>query len=177
MSLETADDSPGRRGSLDDRDAAAVILVSLGTDAHPFERALDLVDRLRPTYRLVVQHGHTRPRSWPDVTWFDFVPYETLVTRMRDADVIVCHGGVGTIMTALSLGRRPVVIPRLAARREHVDDHQLQIVEKLSARGLVVPLLDGAAVVRTVDESRRGTVTWRRDSALVKAVVAAVDGD
>jgi len=153
----------------------AYVLVALGTDEHPFERAVDLVGRLRADHRLVIQHGHTPPRDWTDVTWLDFVPFEAIRDLMRDADVVVCHAGVGTIMTALSFGRRPVVVPRFAGRGEHVDDHQLQIVETLSQRGLVVPVEedDIAAAVAT---ARHGSVEWTRDSGLAKAVVAAVEG-
>jgi UDP-N-acetylglucosamine transferase subunit ALG13 len=153
----------------------AYIFVALGTDEHPFERAVDLVGRLRPDHRLVVQHGHTPARDWPDVTWLDFVPFESIRDLMRDADVVVCHAGVGTIMTALSFGRRPVVVPRRAARGEHVDDHQLQIVDKLSERGLVVPVRDDD-IAAAVASARHGAVEWTRDSGLARAVVAAVEG-
>jgi UDP-N-acetylglucosamine transferase subunit ALG13 len=60
---------------------------------------------------------------------------------MRRADAIVCHAGVGTIMTALSVGKHPVVLPRLAMYGEHVDDHQLQITRAFGERGVVVPCL------------------------------------
>ena len=153
-----------------------MIVTALGTDEHSFGRALDVIDRLRPTHELVVQHGHTPPRDWPEARWFDFVPFETLMSLMREAEAIVCHGGVGTIMTALSLGRRPVVIPRLAAYGEHVDDHQLQIVEKLASRGFVVPILDGTDDEAVIDGLRGSGVEWHRDSKLFGAVVAAADG-
>ncbi len=152
-----------------------MILVTLGTDEHPFERALDAVDRLRPAHELVVQHGHTPPRDWAGVTWIDFVPFESLMTYMREADAIVCHAGVGTIMSVVSLGRRPVVISRLAAHGEHVDDHQLQIVAKLASRGFVVPL-DDTEIEAAIEESRSSSVEWHRDSRLREAVVAAADG-
>ncbi len=153
-----------------------MILVTLGTDEHPFERALDLVEPLRPTEELVVQHGHTPARSWEDVQWLEFVPVETLSDLMREADAVVCHAGVGTIMSILALGKRPIVIPRLATRSEHVDDHQLQIVRELGPNGLLVPLLDGDDIVAAVGEARGAAVTWQRDARLVRAVVAAVDG-
>lgn len=151
------------------------ILVALGTDEHPFAHAVDLVGRLRPEHRLVIQHGHTPARDWTDVTWLDFVPFEAIRDLMRGADVVVCHAGVGTIMTALSFGRRPVVVPRLASRGEHVDDHQLQIVAKLSQRELVVPVQDDD-IAAAVASARHGAVEWKRDSGLATAVVAAVEG-
>jgi UDP-N-acetylglucosamine--N-acetylmuramyl-(pentapeptide) pyrophosphoryl-undecaprenol N-acetylglucosamine transferase len=152
------------------------ILVAFGTDAHPFERALDVVGRLRPAHRLVVQHGHTPARDWPDVTWHPFVPFETLRNLMRDASCVVCHAGVGTIMTALSFHRRPVVIARLSTRGEHVDDHQLQIVATLAERGLIVPVDEEADIEAAVEVAGRSPVEWQHEPALARAVVAAVEG-
>jgi UDP-N-acetylglucosamine transferase subunit ALG13 len=154
-------------------DSLSMILVVLGTDEHPFERALDLVEPLSHAHKLVVQHGHTPAREWLEAQWFPFVPYETIVSLTCEAEAVICHAGVGTIMTVLSLGRRPVVIARRAARREHVDDHQLQIVEKLRLRGLVIPVDAGDNLAGAVKESQNGTVEWKHDSRLGKAVAAA----
>jgi UDP-N-acetylglucosamine--N-acetylmuramyl-(pentapeptide) pyrophosphoryl-undecaprenol N-acetylglucosamine transferase len=151
-----------------------LILTVLATDEHPFERALDAIEPLRATHGLVVQHGHAPARHWQDVRWLDFTPYEMLMSLMPEADAIVCHAGVGTIMTILSLGRR-VVIARLAAHGEHVDDHQLQIVAKLTERGYLVPVESGVEIVAAIDESNSASVQWEQDSRLAQAVVSAVD--
>jgi UDP-N-acetylglucosamine transferase subunit ALG13 len=68
------------------------------------------------------------------------------------------------------------VITRLAARGEHVDDHQLQIVSTLSERDLVVPLADGDDARAAVAAARGAAVEWQRDARLADAVVAAVEG-
>lgn len=51
----------------------------------------------------------------------------------RQADVVITHSGVGTIMHLLEMGIHPVVVPRRAERNEHVDDHQAQIAGLLAA--------------------------------------------
>lgn len=56
---------------------------------------------------------------------------------MREARVVVCHSGVGTIMKGLEQRRALVVMPRRRALREHVDDHQSEIAERLSQEGLL----------------------------------------
>jgi len=73
----------------------------------------------------------------PNTTWIEFLPFDELVATMASADNVVCHAGVGTIMTALQAGHTPVVIPRLAHHAEHVDDHQLDIATRFAERGLV----------------------------------------
>ncbi len=37
---------------------------------------------------------------------------------------MISHAGTGSILTALQLGKRPIVVPRRAAHGEHVDGHQ-----------------------------------------------------
>jgi len=58
----------------------------------------------------------------------------------KQADVVIAHSGVGSIMELLDLGVFPVVIPRRAKRGEHVDDHQLQVASVLDSRGLALVL-------------------------------------
>jgi UDP-N-acetylglucosamine--N-acetylmuramyl-(pentapeptide) pyrophosphoryl-undecaprenol N-acetylglucosamine transferase len=115
-----------------------LILLSLGTQ-QPFPRALDLVEPLaRQGRHLIVQHGSTVPRpDMPNSTWVEFMPFAELVDTMAKVESVVCHAGVGTIMTALQAGHTPVVIPRQARYDEHVDDHQLDIATNFEQRGLV----------------------------------------
>jgi len=116
-----------------------LILLSLGTHQQPFLRALDLIEPLaRNGEDLVIQYGSTPPRpEMPNAVWIEFMPYEEVVDVMAKADSVICHAGVGTIMTALKAGHTPVVIPRLAQYGEHVDDHQLDIATRFAERGLV----------------------------------------
>jgi UDP-N-acetylglucosamine--N-acetylmuramyl-(pentapeptide) pyrophosphoryl-undecaprenol N-acetylglucosamine transferase len=53
------------------------------------------------------------------------------------ADRVITHAGVGSCLRLLQLGLRPLVVPRRAARAEHVDDHQEQIARELGGRLLV----------------------------------------
>ncbi|HEX5852155.1 MAG TPA: glycosyltransferase [Solirubrobacteraceae bacterium] len=116
-----------------------MILLSLGTHQQAFPRALDLVEPLaRDGQDFVIQHGSTPSRpEMPNAAWIQFMPYENVVDAMTKADGVICHAGVGTIMTALMAGHTPVVIPRQAQRGEHVDDHQLDIATRFAERGLV----------------------------------------
>ena len=116
-----------------------MILLSLGTHQQPFPRALDLVEPLaRRGEDLVIQHGSTIPRrQMPNTTWVEFMAFDEVVATMTRADSVVCHAGVGTIMTALKTGHTPVVIPRQARYGEHVDDHQLDIASRFAERNLV----------------------------------------
>lgn len=116
-----------------------MILLSLGTHQQAFPRALDLVEPLACNGQdFVIQHGSTPSRpGMPNAAWIEFMTYASVVDAMARADNVICHAGVGTIMTALMAGHTPVVIPREAEHGEHVDDHQLEIAERFAERGLV----------------------------------------
>jgi UDP-N-acetylglucosamine transferase subunit ALG13 len=64
-------------------------------------------------------------------------PHE-LEQAMREADVVVTHAGTGSALAALEAGQAPVLVPRSAARGEHVDDHQYQTARELAGRSLAV---------------------------------------
>lgn len=143
---------------------------------------------------LVIQHGHTPPLAGLEADWRAFVPRDELCELMLDASAVICHAGVGCIVTALSLDRRPVVLARRAAHGEHVDDHQLQIAQELDRAGMVAlhregesmdaalmraaagagALGDGrrlrdavaeATAVRPPRRGARGAAPWRRAAA------------
>ncbi|NUT54618.1 MAG: hypothetical protein HOQ03_01365, partial [Thermoleophilia bacterium] len=58
----------------------------------------------------------------------------------------VTHAGVGSVLVALANGKRPVVVPRLKAFGEAVDDHQLQLGRRFAAAGLVTLVEDLGAL-------------------------------
>jgi UDP-N-acetylglucosamine transferase subunit ALG13 len=117
-----------------------VILAVLGTHERPFPRAVRMAHALRnpADEELHVQHGHTHRVAGIDARWQQWYGPQELDEAMLSASVVVVHGGSGCIYQALNLGLRPVVIPRLARYREHVDDHQLQLPARLAEAGRVV---------------------------------------
>src|SRR5690606_11205344 len=84
---------------------------------------------------VLVQYGTATPPTHAQAT--AMLGYDELVAEMAAADVVVAQGGPATIMDARSVGRRPIVIPRLSRFDEVVDDHQVAFTEWMSAKGLV----------------------------------------
>lgn len=153
-----------------------MIFVTLGTHEQPFDRALDLVANLAPRDTVLVQHGATRPRSdLSGVEWAEYLDWAPLTARMRDADVVITHAGVGSAVTAIRAGKKPVLVPRLARYGEHVDDHQLQLAERLAKFGLAVVCTPEAQVDGLISEAREGTARFAasRHSRLARAVADA----
>jgi UDP-N-acetylglucosamine--N-acetylmuramyl-(pentapeptide) pyrophosphoryl-undecaprenol N-acetylglucosamine transferase len=86
-----------------------------------------------------------------------FVPQDELLAAAEKADVVVTHAGVGTLLDLFERGIFPVVVPRRVERGEHVDNHQLQITDLLSAAGLA-KVLD----VEELDEEQlHQAMSWK----------------
>jgi UDP-N-acetylglucosamine transferase subunit ALG13 len=117
-----------------------VIFVTFGTHHQPFTRLLEAIESLPPD-ELVVQYGHSpAPVGVAEST--AFLGFQEMLDRVRAADVVVTHAGVGSILLALREGHRPVVVPRRSEHGEHVDDHQVELTVALVAAERVIPVWD-----------------------------------
>jgi UDP-N-acetylglucosamine transferase subunit ALG13 len=114
-----------------------VILVIFGTERWPFPRLSTAADRLAEAYPsedVIVQTGHHEPvPEHADVRpWLGFDEFERLITEAR---IVVTHAGSGSILTTLATGKVPVVMPRRVSLGEHVDDHQVELAERMAELG------------------------------------------
>ena len=95
-----------------------MIFVTIGTNEAPFDRLLEAVAALSTSEEIVVQHGSSAivpANASRDVR----LPAlrRPGAGRCATSRVVVTHAGIGSIMTALSCGKRPVVVPRLRRLR------------------------------------------------------------
>lgn len=130
------------------------VLVTVGTDHHPFDRLMTWVADLRsnrPAVRFIVQHGSTQPPE--HVEAYAMMSPAQLRQAMLSADVVISHGGPASIFDARSSGHVPIVVPRERAFGEHVDDHQVRFATKLSLDGTVRLARTGDQFVEAVESA------------------------
>ncbi|MHA0286124.1 glycosyltransferase [Mycobacterium sp. C3-094] len=113
------------------------LFVTLGTiRPYRFDALVDAVlDTGLANSETVWQLGVTTRRDLPG-TVATQLSHDEFERCVRGADVVVTHSGVGTLMDLLDMGVYPLVVPRRARRREHVDDHQVQVAGVLKNRGI-----------------------------------------
>jgi UDP-N-acetylglucosamine transferase subunit ALG13 len=157
-----------------------VIFVTVGTNEARFDRLLHAVAALEVDEEVVVQYGHSSPLRPPGATLVDFLPFEGIVDMVRRSRVVVTHAGVGSVMVSLANGKRPIVVPRLKAFSEAVDDHQLELGRRFATAGLVtfVESPDGIAEAVLGDQGAASVVPRTSPLALdlrgfLEEVVAA----
>jgi UDP-N-acetylglucosamine transferase subunit ALG13 len=167
---------------------APLVLVTVGTDAFPFDRLIRWVDSwlaegAAGRVRCIVQHGTARPAQHADSrTLLDFPDFEQLVA---EADVIVTHGGPGTIVLCADCEKKPIVVARLPEHGEVVDRHQVPFARRLDAEGDIALVeseqelhstldrfLEDPALSRVVRDSDRGSAAALRFEELVGELFA-----
>lgn len=133
-----------------------MILVTLGTQDKPFDRLLKAIDKQikkgNIKDRVVVQTGFTKYES-DNMEIFDLIPMKTFDKLVDEADLIITHGGVGSILGAIRKSKKVIAIPRLSKYKEHTNDHQKQIVEEFAKKEYILTCTDLNKLDQVLDEA------------------------
>lgn len=126
----------------------------------PFERLERCVTELkragRIPERVLLQVGRTAavPEPVEGLDRVGEIPYGELQSVLDRANLVVCHAGTGSIITALSKGCAVVAVPRTLAHGDHYDDHQAEIASVFASRGLVETGGDAQSIAAALDRAR-----------------------
>ena len=130
-----------------------MILITLGTQDKEFTRLLNQVqeqiNKGNIKEKVVVQAGHTKYES-KDMEIFDLIDRDKFSELIAKCDILITHGGVGSIITGLQNNKKVIVAPRLAKYNEHMNDHQIQITDNFSKKGYILPLYENDDLGKTL---------------------------
>lgn len=115
-----------------------MIFVVVGTQL-PFDRLVQAVDAWAgeaPRGEILAQvaDGTYSPKH---IRWERTIAPQEFRACIEQAHLIVAHAGMGTILSALELGKPVIVLPRQARYGEHRNDHQLATAAKFGSRQMV----------------------------------------
>ena len=114
-----------------------MIFVTVGTHEQQFNRLIAYVDDLKKTglitEEVVIQTGFS---TYEPVycTWKKLYPYDEMCRLVKEARIVITHGGPSSFIMALQVGKVPVVVPRQKKFGEHVNDHQLEFANAVAQR-------------------------------------------
>lgn len=114
-----------------------MIFVTVGTHEQPFNRLIKEVDRLVETGAIkddvFIQTGYStyEPQF---CKWSSLISFDKMNELMETADIIITHGGPATFMSAITNGKKPIVVPRQEKYDEHVNDHQVDFAQQVKER-------------------------------------------
>jgi UDP-N-acetylglucosamine transferase subunit ALG13 len=115
-----------------------LIFVTVGAQM-PFDRLVRQVDAWSATRggaEVFAQIGET-PWRPGHMEWTPLLNPCDYRQRLYEADAVVTHAGMGTILTALEFGKPVLVMPRRGDLMETRNDHQLGTAAAFAEAGLV----------------------------------------
>ncbi len=130
-----------------------MIFVTVGTQGQ-FDRLIRTVDKwagLRGTSDVFAQTGpsvyttlHIRAEPFIDPTEFR--------RRVESASLVIAHAGMGSIITALELGKQIIVMPRRSNLGEHRNDHQFATAKRFAEQGRIMVAFNEKELVDKLDQ-------------------------
>jgi UDP-N-acetylglucosamine transferase subunit ALG13 len=130
-----------------------MIFVTVGTQGQ-FDRLIRTVDEwagVRGRTDIFAQTGpseyhceHIRTERFIDATEFR--------ERVETASLVIAHAGMGSIITALELGKRIMVMPRRSNLGEHRNDHQVATAKRFAEQGRIAVAFDEKELVDKLDQ-------------------------
>ena len=129
-----------------------MIFVTVGAQM-PFDRMIRAIDEWsvhgrRADVVAQIGNGSFEPRA---LCWTRFMSPEEFRQSVTNARLVVAHAGMGSILTALELGKSILVMPRRGDLRETRNDHQIATAEALRRQGRVNVASDTAELVQQLD--------------------------
>ena len=159
-----------------------MIFVTVGAQM-PFDRLIQAVDRwagLMQRNDVFAQIG-TSDLQPEHLQWTARLDPIEFKAKMRDADLIISHAGMGSILTALELDRPILVLPRRGDLRETRNDHQIATAKWLSDQGTVTVAMDEHELSKRLNDIDNLTASgqiprWASES-LLSAVHDFIESD
>ena len=155
-------------------------LVILGTQDKEFTRLLKMVeDEIKKGLikgEVIVQAGQTKYKSnYMEI--LDLIPNTKFNKLIKEADLVITHGGVGSIISALKHNKKVIAVPRLSRYGEHVNDHQLEIVEEFSRLGYIKSAINKRELTKALEEidSFEGVKYKSNNNKMIKLIEDFID--
>lgn len=118
-----------------------MIFVTVGTQPNGFLRCLkeveQLIDKYNITEEVVAQIGNTDFEIDKFKT-VRFTGENEFKECIKKASVVITHAGSGAIFNSIKAGKKVIAMARLHDFNEMADNHQTELVKKLSEEGYII---------------------------------------
>jgi len=108
-----------------------------------------------------VQEKKISEEIFAQIGYSDYIPqnyeYKTFIDRdefknlMEKSTLVIAHGGTGAIITAVKQGKKVIAVPRLVEFGEHVDNHQIQLIDEFKELNLIEPVYNIEDLKKAID--------------------------
>lgn len=137
-----------------------MIFVTIGFQL-PFDRLIQAMDNIAGHLNgvpVVAQVSEQSKYVVKNMTTIGFIPPSEIGSYFAKAEVIVSHAGIGTIISALEIGKPIIVMPRLAKYNEVTTDHQLATIKKFEKNRYIYTAFDENELQKKIELCLNGTL-------------------
>lgn len=130
-----------------------MIFVTVGTQGQ-FDRLIRTVDEWAGVHDRTDVFAQTGPSDYhaEHIHTEPFIDPIEFRKRVESASLVVAHAGMGSIITALELGKKIVVMPRRASFGEHRNDHQIATAKRFAEQGRIMVAFDEKELFDKLDQ-------------------------
>lgn len=131
------------------------IFITVGAQI-AFNRLVKTVDKWVGEQDLIDAFAQVGPDGYrPNyMDWAEFLTPEVYREKVRGADLLVSHAGMGSIITALQFGKPIIILPRHAKFHETRNDHQVATAEHFSHIEGIYAAFDESDLVNTLQSMK-----------------------
>ena len=132
-----------------------MIFVIVGTHEQPFNRLVKKVDDLvaqgNIKEKVIIQTGFSTYNANHCET-HKMMSFDEMQQALKDARIVITHGGPSSFIEALQFGKVPIVVPRREEYNEHVNDHQVDFTKLIEKRmNNIIPVYDLKKLGETIE--------------------------
>ena len=118
-----------------------MIFATIGNEYRNFQRMTDLLiflSRNLPKEEFIFQYGHSKVGNKipENLKIYNFISRNKFETYLAKANFVITHAGAGTLLQCFEKNIVPLVLPRRADLKEHLNNHQLDILNEFVKKNL-----------------------------------------
>lgn len=153
-----------------------MIFVTLGSQKFQFNRLLIELDKLveekKISNDIFAQIGYSdyKPKNYE---FKEFLDREQFSEFMDKCDTVITHGGTGAIVGAVKREKKVIAVPRLAKFGEHVDDHQLQIIDQFTNMNFIVGVKETNEIYEALEQLK--TIEFKKYISNTENIIKSIE--
>ncbi|MEY9868467.1 UDP-N-acetylglucosamine transferase subunit ALG13 [Peribacillus sp. B2I2] len=154
-----------------------MIFVTVGSQKFQFNRLLEEIDHLvekkfLSAEEIYAQIGYStyEPKFY---TYKQFIDKDEFIEVMEKSSIIISHGGTGSIINGVKKGKKVIGVPRLKEYGEHVDNHQIEILEQFSKTNMIYVVSDTLEIGNAIEKVKE--IEFEKYQSNTKEIIKIFD--
>lgn len=121
-----------------------LILITMGTQHQRFDRLIDAIfnycceNDLQEEFIIQSTVNYNIKDRYENVTELTLIEPQVMNKYISDARLVITHGGTGSVLKPLGMDKVVIAAPRMLKYKEHLDNHQIELVESFVDAGYII---------------------------------------